>query len=58
MDESALSRQSREIWRLLSVEGLGAKEVAEQLQIPSNTVSKVKCRIEAMIDAMARMYCD
>lgn len=58
MDESALSRQSREIWRLLSVEGLGVKEVAEQLQIPSNTVSKVKCRIEAMIDAMARMYCD
>ena len=56
MNESALSAQSRELWRLVTDEGLKVKDAAKRLGIPANTASKVKRRIEAMIAAMLKMY--
>lgn len=56
MEESAISEQSRELWRLLASERLSVKEAAKRLGIPANTASKTKRRIEASILAIARMY--
>ena len=56
MEESALAEQSREVWRLLSVEGLSVKGAARRLGIPSNTVSKTKHRIETRIAAVLALY--
>ena len=56
MEESALAEQSREVWRLLSVEGLSVKDSARRLGIPSNTVSKTKRRIETRIAAVLALY--
>ena len=56
MDESALSEQSREVWRLLAVEGLSVKDAAKRLGIPANTASKVKRRLEARVLSLVRMY--
>ena len=56
MEESALAEQSREVWRLLSVEGLSVKDAARRLGIPSNTVSKTKHRIETRIAAVLALY--
>ena len=56
MEESALAEQSREVWRLLSVEGLSVKDAARRLGIPSNTVSKIKRRIETRIAAVLALY--
>ncbi|MBQ9431418.1 MAG: sigma-70 family RNA polymerase sigma factor [Kiritimatiellae bacterium] len=56
MEESALSDQSREVWRLVAVDGLPVKVAAKQLGIPANTASKIKRRIEARITAVLRAY--
>ena len=56
LEESALAEQSREVWRLLSVEGLSVKDAARRLGIPSNTVSKTKRRIETRIAAVLALY--
>lgn len=56
MEESALAEQSREVWRLLSVEGLSVKDAARRLGMPSNTVSKTKRRIETRIAAVLALY--
>ena len=56
MEESALAEQSREVWRLLSVEGLSVKDAARRLGIPSNTVSKIKRRIETRIATVLMLY--
>ena len=56
MEESALAEQSREVWRLLSGEGLSVKDAAHRLGIPSNTVSKTKRRIETRIAAVLALY--
>ena len=56
MEESAISEQSREVWRLISCEGLSVKDAAKRLGIPSNTVSKIKCRVEAQVAAVFAMY--
>ena len=56
MAESALSEQSRDVWRLLAREGLSVKEAAKRLGMPANTVSKVKCRVETLIDNVLKMY--
>ena len=56
MEDSALAEQSREVWRLLSAEGLSVKDAARRLGIPSNTVSKVKRRIETRIAAVLALY--
>ena len=56
MEESALAEQGREVWRLLSVEGLSVKDAAHRLGIPSNTVSKTKRRIETRIAAVLALY--
>ena len=56
MEESAISERSREVWRLLSYEGLAVKDAAKRLGIPSNAVSKIKCRVEAQIAAVFAMY--
>ena len=56
MEESALAEQCREVWRLLSVEGLSVKDAARRLGIPSNTVSKIKRRIETRIAAVLALY--
>ena len=56
MEESALSEQSRDVWRLLAREGLSVREAAKRLGIPANTVSKVKCRVETMIDNVLKLY--
>ncbi len=58
VDESALSEQSREVWRLIAAEGLSVKEAAKRLGIPANTASKIKRRMEERILALARMYED
>ena len=56
MEESALAEQSREVWRLLSVDGLSVKDAARRLGIPPNTVSKIKRRIETRIAAVLALY--
>ena len=56
IEESALAEQSREVWRLLSVEGLSVKDAAHRLGLPSNTVSKAKRRIEMRIAAVLALY--
>ena len=56
MEESALSEQSRDVWRLLAREGLSVREAAKRLGMPANTVSKVKCRVETLIDNVLKMY--
>ena len=56
MEDSALAEQSREVWRLLSVDGLSVKDAARRLGIPSNTVSKIKRRIETRIAAVLALY--
>ena len=56
MEESAISGQSRELWRLLSVEHLPVKEAAKRLGMPANTASKIKRRIEARVLAVLKMY--
>ena len=56
MEESALAEQSREVWRLLSAEGLSVKDAARRLGIPPNTVSKIKRRIETRIAAVLALY--
>ena len=56
MEESAISGQSRELWRLLSVEHFPVKEAAKRLGMPANTASKIKRRIEARIFAILKMY--
>ena len=56
MEDSALAEQSREVWRLLSAEGLSVKEAARRLGIPPNTVSKIKRRIETRIAAVLALY--
>jgi len=56
MEESALSEQSRAVWRLLSGAELSVKDVAHRLGIPANTVSKIKRRMETRIAAMLGMY--
>ena len=56
MEELAISERSREVWRLLSCEGLAVKDAAKRLGIPSNAVSKIKCRVEAQIAAVFAMY--
>ena len=56
MEESAISERSREVWRLLSCEGLAVKDAAKRLGIPSNAASKIKCRVEAEIAAVFAMY--
>ena len=56
MEESAISGQSRAVWRLVVVEGLPVKEAAKRLGIPANTASKIKRRIETHIAALLRAY--
>lgn len=56
VEESALSEQSREVWRLLAVEGLSVKDAAKRLGIPANTASKIKRRTEARVLALMRVY--
>ena len=56
MEESAISDQSRELWRLVSAEGMSVKDAAKRLGIPANTASKAKRRVEALIAAVFRQY--
>lgn len=56
MEESAISGQSRAVWRLVVAEGLPVKEAAKRLGIPANTASKIKRRIETHIAALLRAY--
>ena len=55
MEESALSDQSREVWRLVAAEGLSIKEVAKRLGIPANTASKIKRRMETRVSSVLAM---
>ena len=56
MEESAISDQSRELWRLVSAEGMSVKEAAGRLGIPANTASKTKRRVETLIAAVLSTY--
>ena len=56
MEESAISDQSREVWRLVSTEGMSVKDAARRMGIPANTASKAKRRVEALISAVLRQY--
>ena len=40
LTQSALAASSKELWRLVSSEGLSVKEAANTLGIPANTASK------------------
>ena len=52
MKRSALSPQSREIYRLTVQEGLPSKEVAKRLGTAENNVRQVKKRVVDMIAAV------
>jgi len=56
MEESAISEQSRELWRLVSAEGMSVKDAARRLGIHANTASKAKRRVEALIAAVLSQY--
>ena len=56
MNESVLPPKGRELWRLVTAEGMKVKEAAKALGIPANTASKTKRRVEAMIAATLKFY--
>jgi len=56
MNEFALPGKSRELWRLVTEEGMKVKDAARLLGIPANTASKAKRRIEAMIGRVQELY--
>ena len=58
LTQSALAASSKELWRLVSSEGLSVKEASNTLGIPANTASKVKRRIETMIAAVEAEFDD
>ena len=52
LTQSALAASSKELWRLVSTEGMSVKDAAKTLGIPANTASKIKRRIETMVAAV------
>lgn len=52
LTQSALAASSKELWRLVSSEGMSVKDAAKTLGIPANTASKIKRRIETMVAAV------
>ena len=58
LTQSALAASSKELWRLVSSEGMSVKEAAKALGIPANTASKTKRRIETMIAAAEAEFID
>ena len=58
LTQSALAASSKELWRLVSSEGMSVKDAAKALGIPANTASKVKRRIETMVAAVEAEFDD
>ena len=58
LTQSALAASSKELWRLVSSEGMSVKDAAKTLGIPANTASKVKRRIETMVAAVEAEFDD
>ena len=58
LTQSALAASSKELWRLVSSEGMSVKDAAKALGIPANTASKIKRRIETMVAAVEAEFDD
>ena len=58
LTQSALAASSKELWLLVSSEGMSVKDAAKALGIPTNTASKVKRRIETMVAAVEAEFDD
>ncbi len=56
LTKTALSRQSREIYRAYALEGLPIGEVAARFGVPRNTVAQVKARVNRMIASIEGEY--
>ena len=56
LTKTALSRQSREIYRAYVLEGLPIGEVAVRFGVPRNTVAQVKTRVNRMIASLEAEY--
>jgi len=56
LTRTALSAQSRAIYRAYVLEEHPIDEVAERFGVPNNTVSQVKARVNRMIEAIEREY--
>ena len=56
LTKTALSQQSREIYRAYVLEGRPIGEVASRFNVPRNTVARVKTRVSRMIAAIEAEY--
>ena len=56
LTKTALSQQSREIYRAYVLEGQSIGEVAARFNVPRNTVAQVKTRVNRMIAAIEVEY--
>ena len=56
LTKTALSQQSREIYRAYVLEGQPIGEVATRFDVPRNTVAQVKTRVNRMIAAIEAEY--
>jgi DNA-directed RNA polymerase specialized sigma24 family protein len=54
LEKSAISDQSREVYRLSSVEGLSNGQIAKRLGLKENAVRRIKSRVAAMVEAIER----
>ena len=53
---SALSEQSRRIYRMSTEDGLSTKEIAHRLGLAENAVRAIRSRVARMIAAVARQF--
>lgn len=54
LEKSAISDQSREVYRLSSVEGLSNGQIAKRLGLKENAIRRIKSRVAAMVEAIER----
>ena len=54
LEKSAISDQSREVYRLSSAEGLSNAQIAKRLGLKENSVRRIKSRVAAMVEAIER----
>ena len=54
LEKSAISEQSREVYRLATAEGMRPSAIAKQLGIKENAVRRIKSRVTAMVEAIER----
>jgi len=54
LEKSAISDQSREVYRLSAVDGLSNAQIAKRLNLKENAVRRIKSRVAAMVEAIER----